>query len=44
MKTTEMKNCRGWGEDCGNQVPSTVDLCPDCTMGRMTEESPLIPQ
>jgi hypothetical protein len=36
--------CPGWGEDCGTQLTPGNDLCPDCTMGRMNDQSPRIPQ
>lgn len=38
--TTETKPCPGWGEGCGNKIPSAEDLCPDCTVGRLEAQSP----
>jgi hypothetical protein len=42
--TTKTESCPGWGEDCGNKIPSGTDLCPDCTMGRVDAQSPRVPQ
>jgi len=41
---TEITECRGYGEECGNPVTPGNDLCPDCTMGRMNVESPRVPR
>jgi len=32
--------CPGWGDSCGNLPTEGSDLCPDCTMGRMNQQSP----
>lgn len=44
----EFKNdeggCPGWNDSCGNILELGTDLCPDCTIGRMTQQSPRIPQ
>lgn len=36
--------CRGWGAgECGTVIPAEADLCGDCGMARMDEQSPRIP-
>jgi hypothetical protein len=32
--------CPGWGDSCGNTLTGDNYLCPDCTMGRMNQQSP----
>ncbi|WP_331731819.1 hypothetical protein [Streptomyces sp. NBC_00073] len=39
----EKGTCPGWGEECGNETESDMDLCPDCHMGRLNAQSPRIP-
>lgn len=35
--------CKGWGPDeCGTVIPAEADLCGDCGMARMDEQSPRI--
>ncbi|MFD6534916.1 hypothetical protein [Streptomyces goshikiensis] len=34
------RNCPGWNEDCGNEMDQNMDLCPDCFIGRLDDQSP----
>lgn len=37
--------CPGFGvEDCGNDVLIGEDLCPDCLVARLDQQSPRIPE
>ena len=35
--------CKGYGEECGNEIKGSSDLCPDCIMARLDVQSPRIP-
>jgi hypothetical protein len=35
--------CKGYGEECGNEIKGSSDLCPDCTTARLDVQSPRIP-
>lgn len=36
----DTKPCPGYGEDCGQEIPTDNDLCGDDTMARLDAESP----
>ncbi len=40
---TQGNRCKGWAtSECGNVIPAEADLCGDCGMARMDQESPRV--
>jgi hypothetical protein len=37
-------HCKGWNTECGTELKGSSELCPDCTMARLDEQSSRIPR